>query len=123
VIGSTCDNGTVGVYQIYYGTTTNTSTNGPTISSTSTWDDGYVIVAPTRRSGRTRANRNLDLDLPWPERGRCFYAREETPSRPHGAVLESKTVRRTTVVTWTRGRTTRDLSLRTLRLLGRELRR
>lgn len=123
MISNTCDYGTLGVYRTCYGHTTSTSTNGPTISPTSTWDQGPHMVVTRIYPRRQRAIRSLDLDLPGPQRGRCFYAREESPPRPPGVALAAKTARRTTTVAWTRGRPPLGLSLRTLRALGTMLRR
>ena len=122
-MSATCDCGTLGVYRICYGTTTSTSMNGPTISPTSTWDQGPRAVVTRIYPRRQRAIRNLDLDLPGPQRGRCFYAREQVPRRPGSVSLAAKTTRISTSVAWTRGRPPRTLSLRTLRLLGTGLRR
>lgn len=123
MIGDTCECGTLGAYRVCYGRTTSTSMNGPTISPTSTWDQGPRTIVTRIYPRRQRAIRSLDLDLPGPRRGRCFYAREEVPRRPRGVVVGVKTARCATAVSWTRGRPPQGLSLRTLRLLGTALRR
>lgn len=122
-MSATCDYGTLGAYRICYGHTNSTSMNGPTISPTSTWDQGPSMVVTRIYPRRQRMIRSMDLDLPGPQHGRCFYAREEEQRRPRCVALAAKTSRRTTVVAWTRGRPPLGLSLRTLRRIGTSLRR
>ena len=122
MIGGTCDYGTTGCYRISYGDSTNTSTCGDTYSPTATWTGNEAIVTRTG-PGRSRASRDVDVEMPEFEQPVRPVASRTRVRGPDPVVLAPKAAGRSTQVAWTRGRAPKDLSFRTLRLLGKGLRR